>query len=127
MNPTITDEEALNRAIEASLQDLKHRKDKKKGPKIIFDDTPHPNEEEKVRDPIPQITERLIDPLPPLGTHVAPKSEIKIENTVVHRQQKEREIDDAFSKPPAPPTQPPMPGMTLHTIIKNGWVTKEWR
>lgn len=30
------------------------------------------------------------------------------------------------SKPPDPPSQPPRTGMTLKTVIKNGWVTKEW-
>lgn len=33
----------------------------------------------------------------------------------------------SLEKPKEPSATPPMPGMTLKTTIKNGWVTKEWR
>lgn len=39
----------------------------------------------------------------------------------------DEEKSNLFPRPPDPSNDPPVPGMTLCTTIKNGWVTKEWR
>jgi hypothetical protein len=80
---SMSEDEALNRAIEESLKDIPKAEPKQQVHHI----------EEKVSEPAIQ----------------------------------ERKVDLGDGKPKDPPPNPPMPGMTLKTVIKNGWVTKEWR
>ena len=82
---TTAEDEALNRAIAASLQDINNARTVFTNPEPV-----HIDEEVKVNEP---------------QTHVKNND----------------------GKPGDPPPNPPIPGMKLKTIIKNGWVTKEWR
>ena len=79
------EDEALNRAILASIQD---NMDLRKGLETKRPDTVAP----------PVVTPTVVEP------EVVPDP-----------------------RPPNPPANPPKPGMTMHTFIKNGWITREWR
>lgn len=78
---TIEDEE-LNRAIAASLQDMR---------------------------PVPSAPEDVDEV----------EEKIEIPERIP--------VSNGLEKPSPPSANPPMPGMKLVTVIKNGWVTKEWR
>jgi hypothetical protein len=94
MSNMSAEDEALNRAIEASLQDMKQGDSIPSAPPR--DPTPEP-----IRPPDEQKTEILIEPFEP------PKP--------------------VSNKPPPPSKNPPRKGMVLKTVIKNGWLTQEWR
>ena len=40
--------------------------------------------------------------------------------------EKHEEKTPESTLPPEPPARPPRPGMTLKTVIRNGWVCQEW-
>ena len=111
-------DEDLQRAIAESLKDVAqhevevHPKVKRKVKKVvkkIKKVKPKQDVEEEKDDDykIPQVTEQLLpsryQPPPPVVTVVDPNP-----------------------RPPEPSEKAPFPGMSLKTVIKNGWVTKEW-
>ena len=137
MSQFTTEDEALNRAIEESLRS---ERDREHGLEVKT--TPEEEvEEEKVPEPLPQVTEQLlpkpINVLPKIatcctqyGSTQAVKStpigyaDSKLVN--LRKRTNEKSLDHP-QKPPDHPQKPPRPGMTLHTVIKNGWLAKEWR